>query len=82
MVKSFESAIDAGTFAAGIIRENQDSAPVILIKGSQNGVFAEEATKILLATQDDASQLVRQSPEWISRKNAFFSEIENIALDD
>ena len=82
VVKSFESAIDAGTFAAGIIRENQDSAPVILIKGSQNGVFAEEATKILLATQDDASQLVRQSPEWISRKNAFFSEIENIALDD
>ena len=49
---------------------------------AQNGVFAEEATKILLATQDDASQLVRQSPEWISRKNAFFSEIENIALDD
>ena len=81
-VKSFASAIDAGTYAAGVIRQNQDSAPVILIKGSQNNVFAEEATKVLLADQADATQLVRQSPDWLARKNAFFASLEKIAQDD
>ncbi|MFZ2560535.1 MAG: Mur ligase family protein [Candidatus Nanoperiomorbaceae bacterium] len=81
-VKSFASAIEAGEYASRIIRSDQDSAPVILIKGSQNNVFAEEATKILLADQADASQLVRQSPDWMARKNAYFEKITKIAPDD
>lgn len=41
---------------------------LVLVKGSQNGVFAEEVVKQLLADPADASRLVRQSPTWIKRK--------------
>jgi hypothetical protein len=43
----------------------------VLAKGSQNGVFAEEAVKQLLALPADAKLLVRQSKYWmrIKRKN-------------
>lgn len=37
---------------------------VLLAKGSQNGVFAEEVVKLLLADPADAAKLVRQSPSW------------------
>ena len=45
---------------------------VVLVKGSQNGVFAEEAVKLLLADPTDASKLVRQSPSWLRTKSAQF----------
>lgn len=45
----------------------QDGA-LILAKGSQNGVFAEEAVKRLLADPADADQLVRQDEYWLKRK--------------
>ncbi len=41
---------------------------VLLAKGSQNGVYAEEALKVLLANPDDAKNLVRQSPAWLRIK--------------
>ncbi len=41
---------------------------VVLAKGSQNGVFAEETVKLLLADPADAAQLVRQSPDWLRTK--------------
>lgn len=68
-VKSFKSAIDAGGFARGVIEEGA----AILAKGSQGNVYLEEAVKVLcVMTEDD--ELVRQSPEWIATKNAFFSK--------
>jgi len=45
--------------------------PVVLLKGSQNGVFAEEVTKELLANPSDAARLVRQSPAWLRKKHQF-----------
>jgi UDP-N-acetylmuramoyl-tripeptide--D-alanyl-D-alanine ligase len=45
---------------------------VVLAKGSQNGVFAEEAIKLLLADPKDAGLLVRQSPAWIKKKEKSF----------
>jgi hypothetical protein len=45
---------------------------VILAKGSQNKVFAEEAVKQLLANSSDASQLVRQSKAWLKIKQKAF----------
>lgn len=45
---------------------------VLLAKGSQNGVFAEEAVKLLLGDPKDAGKLVRQSDDWISRKRKSF----------
>jgi hypothetical protein len=44
-----------------------------LAKGSQNGVFAEETVKILLADRADEAKLVRQSEYWLKRKKKAFS---------
>ena len=44
----------------------------ILAKGSQNGVFAEEAVKVLLHSTEEESQLVRQDAAWITKKQAQF----------
>jgi UDP-N-acetylmuramyl pentapeptide synthase len=46
---------------------------IVLVKGSQNGVFAEEAVKLLLADPSDADKLVRQSPAWLAIKHKQFS---------
>jgi UDP-N-acetylmuramyl pentapeptide synthase len=56
-------------YAAGeFLRTMLSPGDVVLIKGSQNGVFAEEATKLLLASPADAKHLVRQSPAWLKTK--------------
>ena len=47
---------------------------VVLVKGSQNGVFAEEVTRLLLADPADAAKLVRQSSTWLARKYEQFGE--------
>lgn len=70
-VKSFKSAIDAGAFARSVL---EDGA-AILVKGSQDGVFTEEAVKLLVVT-DDYNQLVRQSPQWMQIKEKFFSKFQ------
>ncbi len=59
-----KNAKEAGDFVKDKIKEGA----VILAKGSQNGVFAEEALKPLLANPSDSSRLVRQSAEWIEKK--------------
>lgn len=58
------NSYDAGEFVKGKIGDNA----VILVKGSQNGVFAEEAIKPLLADHSDISKLVRQDKYWMERK--------------
>lgn len=55
---------DAGNFVKDKITEDT----VILAKGSQNGVFAEEAIKPLLADPSHISKLVRQDKHWMSKK--------------
>ncbi len=45
---------------------------VVLIKGSQNGVFAEEVTKELLYSERDVEKLVRQSRHWLRIKENQF----------
>jgi len=50
---------------------NKDT--VVLAKGSQNGVFAEEAVKELLLNHNDATKLVRQSHQWMKIKEGQFS---------
>lgn len=62
--KSFDSPFDAGRWLA----EAAKTGDTILFKGSQNGVFAEEAIKPLLADPADQARLVRQSPSWLARK--------------
>lgn len=67
-VRSFKSPYSAGAFAHSLI----ESGAVVLVKGSQNGVYAEEAVKLLLHSTEDEALLVRQSPTWIAKKEKQF----------
>jgi len=67
-VRSFKSPYEAGAFVHSVLHPHA----TILAKGSQNGVFAEEAVKLLLHATEEESQLVRQSADWIARKEAMF----------
>jgi UDP-N-acetylmuramoyl-tripeptide--D-alanyl-D-alanine ligase len=63
-VHSFKHPADAGRFVA----QHLEDGAIVLAKGSQNGVFAEEAVKQLLAHPADSARLVRQSKYWLRRK--------------
>ncbi len=67
-IKSFASPYLAGEFLAGELKPGD----TVLAKGSQNGVFAEEVVALILASPDDRTKLVRQSPEWQKRKKRQF----------
>jgi UDP-N-acetylmuramoyl-tripeptide--D-alanyl-D-alanine ligase len=66
-VQSFLSPIEAGEYAKAQLKPGA----VILAKGSETGVFTEEALKILLADPSDGAKLVRQSPQWQQKKRQF-----------
>ena len=68
-VRSYHSAVDAGVF----VRSVTAPGAAILAKGSQGNVYAEEAVKVLCVSSQD-SKLVRQSPEWLKKKEDFFSK--------
>lgn len=68
-VKSFSSPYEAGGFAHSVLKPGA----IVLAKGSQNGVFAEEALKVLLHATEEESSLVRQSDFWLGRKREQFS---------
>ena len=63
-VVSFASPRLAGGYAATHLK----TGAIVLAKGSQNGVFAEEALVPLLAKTGDHAKLVRQSPAWLRHK--------------
>jgi UDP-N-acetylmuramoyl-tripeptide--D-alanyl-D-alanine ligase len=69
-VKSFTGPYEAGDF----VKKQLKSKAVVLAKGSQNGVFAEEALKTLLADPADGAKLVRQSGYWLAVKRAQFGD--------
>jgi UDP-N-acetylmuramoyl-tripeptide--D-alanyl-D-alanine ligase len=69
-VRSFKNAVDAGAFVHSVL---EDGAAV-LAKGSQGGIYAEEAVKIL-CNMDQSIELVRQSPKWLQIKADFFAKI-------
>lgn len=69
-VKSFADPISAGGFVHGVL----EKGAVVLFKGSQNGVFAEEAIKTILFDPTDERHLVRQGPEWLTKKDAQFDK--------
>jgi len=63
-VKNFSNAIKAGKWLAKMVKKSD----LILIKGSQNTIFLEEAVKVLLRDKKDISQLCRQSEYWMRIK--------------
>ena len=68
-VEEFLSPYEAGAFVHRVMKPGA----VILAKGSQNGVFAEEALKVLLHNTEDEARLVRQSENWLAKKRDQFS---------
>lgn len=68
-VKTFLSPYKASEY----VKSQLKTGAVVLAKGSQNGVFAEEALKPLLADPADSSKLVRQSSYWLKKKQSQFS---------
>lgn len=64
--------VDSPYKAADTIALMLKKDAVILLKGSQNGVFAEEAVKKLLKNPSDQKYLVRQSKFWMKIKGKQF----------
>jgi UDP-N-acetylmuramyl pentapeptide synthase len=63
----------ANPYKAGDYLQNKLVAGmVVLVKGSQNGIYSEEAIKPLLQSEKDSSLLVRQSEEWLVKKRKSF----------
>jgi UDP-N-acetylmuramoyl-tripeptide--D-alanyl-D-alanine ligase len=71
LVKTFDNPVDAGKF----VSERLQPEAIVLAKGSQNGVFAEEAVKQLLDDPKDAQKLVRQSKRWMKIKHKNFPSV-------
>lgn len=69
-IHRYDSPYAAGKYVRGMLK----SGDVVLAKGSQNGVFAEEAVALLLADPADRAKLVRQNADWQQRKRAQFSD--------
>jgi UDP-N-acetylmuramoyl-tripeptide--D-alanyl-D-alanine ligase len=67
-VKTCANPQEAGEYIATRLQENA----VVLAKGSQNRVFAEEAIKPLLQDKADEAKLVRQSNYWMRIKQRQF----------
>lgn len=67
-VVSFDSPYALGEY----LRPKLQKGMVVLVKGSQNRVYLEEAVKYLLANLSDRSKLVRQSPDWLRKKEKQF----------
>jgi len=68
-VKCFQNAIEAAQFVRSVF----EPGAVILLKGSQNTIYLEEAVKLLVENSEHA-KLVRQSEGWKDTKEKFFSQ--------
>lgn len=69
-VVSFKTALQAGAF----VNKSLEHGAAILFKGSQGGIYLEEAVKNVLHATEEESSLVRQSPTWMATKRAFFEQ--------
>lgn len=70
-VVSFKSPLEAGAYAHSVL----EPGAALLFKGSQGGIYLEEAVKVVLHSTEEETQLVRQSPAWMKKKQEFLSNI-------
>lgn len=77
-VRSFASSIDAGHFVSTILTSDS----VVLVKGSQGGIYLEESIKPLLKNSSDVSKLVRQSSSWKKQKEEFYRTLNKKLAQD
>lgn len=71
LVHSFKDSISLWEFVKKEINRS-DKMKLIVWKGSQNGIFLEEAIKNLLKNNEDISKLTRQSDWWLKKKRKYF----------
>ncbi len=64
-VKWFKNSVEVGSYLKDHLPENA----LVLVKGSQNTIFLEEAIKYILKDKNDEKKLCRQSEFWISEKS-------------
>lgn len=65
----YKNAIQAGLH----LKEELPQNAIILVKGSQNTLYLEEAIKFLLDNSADVKYLTRQENFWLKTKQNFFS---------
>jgi UDP-N-acetylmuramoyl-tripeptide--D-alanyl-D-alanine ligase len=63
-IRWFDKSPRAGEF----LKENLPKDALVLVKGSQNTIFLEEAIKYILADKKDEQKLCRQDSFWMSQK--------------
>jgi UDP-N-acetylmuramoyl-tripeptide--D-alanyl-D-alanine ligase len=64
-VTHFDNSLEAGDKIAKLLKKND----LILVKGSQNTIFLEEAVKVMMKEPENAKQqLCRQSTWWLNIK--------------
>lgn len=64
-VKWFPDSFEAGNYLA----EHLPDHALVLVKGSQNTIFLEEAIKPILKNKEDGKKLPRQADFWLKRKH-------------
>lgn len=68
-IKQFKTPYEAGHYLKKLIGKGD----IVFVKGSQNGVFTEETSRILLSPELKAEdELVRQSKSWKKIKKKSF----------
>ena len=61
------SSSEVGKFVLEYLKKS-DEKWIVLLKGSQNTIFLEEAVKMLLKDSSEAQFLTRQSKRWLEKK--------------
>ena len=70
-IRWFSTAHDAGRY----LKAYMPHKTILLVKGSQNTLYLEEAIKYLLENKEDEKKLCRQEPHWIKTKDTYFKTI-------
>jgi len=65
-IRWFDNAVRAGEF----MKENLPKNAIVLVKGSQNTIFLEEAIKLILKNKSDEKLLCRQDDYWMKIKSS------------
>jgi hypothetical protein len=66
-----KTPIEAGAAANKLL--DPEKNPVVLFKGSQGGIYMEEAAKVI-ALENEEAKLVRQSDEWRAKKEYLYEQ--------
>ena len=70
-VKWFKDSKTAGQY----LKDHLPEKALVLVKGSQNTIFLEEAISFILKNPEDVKKLCRQDEFWQKKKLKFFSSV-------